>query len=271
MPGFVSYPVNWSTVLVKFCRSEHNVLSNGARLRIGTLQEFRDTENQSLKDEGEGTFRVVINFAQPTWIGFDWFRAVAKIGYEEGPPKIPYVEGTVVSELQLLEVDRPRRRVLVVGSVLIYEVDSNAMVLCLSTQVRGTLTNPFDEYDSAWAIRPEHRGFFFSHLRKLLESKVRKEDWFQEGIGFFSKSSPVGYGQRYFAATNEQDVPIDFIRYVAENCDLIKPIQFFTENEYRFILRLTGMPTVVSEQIFPRFVEGLTLRPLLFDPLDQCV
>lgn len=150
-------------------------------MRLGTLTEYRKNENAAIRDEYEGTYKVILRFPEPTKIDMKALQRVT-MGTSPTLSTIPissgeskdnvmatsfagyHTSGSLFCVDQVTVWARSDNDITLEGSVTLHAEGADAWLLCLSeSDVLGS-TIPDAGYNSAWSIQPNNVFEFAKRL-----------------------------------------------------------------------------------------------------------
>jgi hypothetical protein len=195
-----------SMIAYKYLRKEHlkNFIKDGS-IRIGTLYEFRDIENQSLRDELEGRRIIKISSGkQPAHFSEKDFQKL-----------LPMIERTEKKNVHIYVDDKTQFEMQV----------ANAYVFCTSLKLDSSLYSRF-ECDAHYAIHKpiEFAKILFNNLnevKKFILCYDRRE------VKYIDK--PITLSER-----NKEQILLDRNETFWDTC-FSKPKTFSIEHELRMV------------------------------------
>ncbi|MEM8655917.1 MAG: hypothetical protein AAGF36_14335 [Pseudomonadota bacterium] len=243
--------------LHKFCETSYHP-KNCSTLRIGTLNEFRTTQNAELRDEGEATFDLKIVFRDGTVVERLWlnkiFRGILYMGHPE--EKIPeyyeffkeFPEGSVkgnLSSFSFKPVSRSHNAVS--GHIELNFEEANWHVFCMSLAEKD-FTSPFEGYDDCWNFPVEEIESFKQALTDDFLPDLRQSHFTNESLkkvtslgsnakGLVIEDGPVEYTDRTRYIKQQSDLSLAEYIELVRKAPFTKPIKYAHEREYRFVLK----------------------------------
>lgn len=223
--------------LVKSCSSEFHPLSCGT-LRIGTLDDYRETHIPEIADKFEGTFTVNVKLHN---------RAITKKHFQILNQSHNSFAEFIMNEVVNIDT---RHEHLVYFDVFDYTVNiknNNRFIFCWSSLTRPLdCKDIFDGYESYWYIENPHKREFLLEMAKSLFRSINLQE--SHGHRVFSgeyeiqklqlgvRIQNVHYRERGISVDNlSYDINADLITECLQGASLIKPIHFSRECESRII------------------------------------
>lgn len=247
--------------LVKFCRPEHNIASDGTHIRIGTLEEYRKIENSEIRDESEGVVLFSFKFPQLTPVSKLWLRQIKHTDYgDQTPEPIARARGTIFTENMTSQRHPDSRKISVSGRFHAFNIHKNCYILSLSWQNQQQKFSPFSGYSSAWTIIKSQHQNFFKLLRSLMEHKIRCKPWFTPTMKCKSYAFPVIYVENWREITSEHDLSVERANYLFDNAWRVKSEDFKKEREFRFMLCVTDGRRTVAVPPEPIYINASLLK-----------
>lgn len=231
--------------LFKYCDKKYNVLS-GSTLRLGALHHFRKIENDSLRDEKEGTFKIQIDFSDgivlPTKIANLFFQSM--IGFGDTSEPIPHFNGSVSMHADKVEIDHVMAHEVKFKSakVTIKRSGLDSYIFCCS--MNPVKPQSFSGYNDHWKISNDKIEQFGIKTSQLILEQLKLDDinfsldsnkpLSKFGFSVQLQHRPINYIDRVLHIT-QNNLPSydDFIDLIA-NIDFYKPLKFKDEMEYRY-------------------------------------
>lgn len=238
--------------LYKFCRPEHKI-GDAKFLRMGTLFDFREIENDEIRDEAEGTYKFDIEFR----VKVELDRRIANLllsgamhfGSEKPPVQIP---GTISADVKNIKiVDNTGENVIVEDtSVSVTRTVNNQFIFCMSYMDGGEPISPFSDYNSYWSIPVWRANEFAQKLSELIMShspfsEINEDIQNKNSFSSFANISiqwnygPVNYIDKNIIFDNAADISYDKFLNTMINIPFTKPRKFSSEREYRFAFRIS--------------------------------
>lgn len=231
--------------LFKYCDKKYNLMS-GSTLRLSALHHFRKIENNSLRDEKEGTFTIQIDFSDgivlPTKVANLFFQSGIRFGDTSEPP--PSFPGSVSMHIDKVEIDHVMSHGVKFKSakVTIERSGLNNYIFCCS--MNPTKPQSFSEYNDYWKISKDKIDLFGIKTSQLILKQLKLADFnffpdrnrplSEFGFSVQLQHRPIKYIDRVMHIT-QNNLPSynEFIDLI-ENIDFYKPSKFKDEMEYRY-------------------------------------
>ncbi|HHR6466251.1 TPA: hypothetical protein ACS78B_003756 [Providencia alcalifaciens] len=231
--------------LFKYCDKKYNVMS-GSTLRLGALHHFRKIENDSLRDEKEGTFTIQIDFSDgiilPTKIANLFFQSM--IGFGDTSEPIPRFNGSVSMHADKVEIDHVMAHEVKFKSakVTIERSGLDSYIFCCS--MNPVKPQSFSGYNDHWKISNDKIEQFGIKTAQLVLEQLKLADFnffparngslSEFGFSVNLEHRPIKYIDRVLHIT-QNNLPSyeEFIDLIA-NMDFYKPSKFKDEMEYRY-------------------------------------
>jgi hypothetical protein len=259
--------------LVKFCKPEHNI-HRGAKLRIGTLHEYRTIENPELQDEAEGKYEFTIDFPEEIELDRKWinllFQGSIAFGNTDDNPRFPGEFSTHVEKLNLVR-QNANSVVLKDTTVKIHRGIHDCLVFCMSL-LPNVEAKLFDQYQDNWTFPEGKANTFAVRLAHLIMNQAKLANFDDSISASHSPNSiknlllnvrhrKVIYRERHLIITKHNMPSFDEMIETLLNIQFMKPPEPFSkEQEYRFVFELTDE----QGRIFPpKAPILLTLNPLI--------
>lgn len=231
--------------LIKYCNEEHNIALGCNTIRIGTLFEFRDCENEHLRDEGEGKFEFKVKFPSKMVVSPAWLESIELNGGEASAR---------VEELEIGAGTIKTSGFTFSGST------ENAWVFCTSAGESGVAGNISSTYSSAWELPEDSIGDFAQNVAGLLRQSIHVTDLpdtivqnntiseLERGLTINCSWGSVQYDQREVFISDPNQKSPDDIKQLLASISFIKPAEFSREREFRFVFQLQykGKPISVA-------------------------
>ena len=165
--------------LVKSCSKQNNPKTSGT-LRIGSLTEYRDSENKEVEDREEGFYRINIDL-KDKWITTNLFSHLNKSHLSLSSVHIHHLALKGSYEDRIL-VDYHAN----------YTWDNlNRFIFCITKTERAEdAQNIFSGYDDSWSIDYKKITWMKKAMEKNVDFKKEKElrfvfDFYYDGIIIF--------------------------------------------------------------------------------------
>lgn len=252
--------------LVKSCYQRDNIW-NRKTIKIGTLTEYRDTEDEQIADRHEGSINLFFdlnNFHMPIPLLNEintFSHASSNFHFKDlqlrPNPIFPnYIYAKRYSaESSLLKLNR--------------------YIFCMSALSNALLCHDiFKEYDDFWYFHSDRIKLFgditsVAILKEVINRTNKDEELFTTSI----KGKPLNL--RWYATRikyTQRDIEIDNlkfyknhdeIRYYLSEGHMVKPINFQHEQEFRFIFDIYCNGVLVHPLNKPLFVDAQSFLPLI--------
>lgn len=240
-------------VIVKRCEKKWNPM-NCKTLKIGTIDEYRKTENIEIKDADEYTFEIIVNLKDID-ISLELLEALQS------------ARG-MLSDCGIIKLDIEGRSNKLKDGVRIRHINSyvkwvgrDKPVYCMSKLAR--LPKPkeiFDSYDDFWFFPEKNLAKFASLLGKEVQDIYRKKllesnPDYKGRIEQFKcrcTTQDIVYAPRKITLEREHlnDFnSVDFLEKLVHGTIFLKPERFKEEKEIRFAFEFFHK----NEQIYPVF------------------
>lgn len=280
--------------LFKHCKPEHQPKTGGL-IRVGTLSEFRRSENKAVRDEREGLFRISLHFPKPIvvplqslrLVSFDSIPPLGKGHYANNIMTQPFsgqqTQGCLFSTIDAKVSKLSATEAELQGNIHLHFEGADAFIFCLSTSDQLGSVILDDEYSSSWSIKRGHVLSFMKKLGYLIERECQKTvpvrtetigalkaPGFQipkiDGLktGLILEISEVVYRRREIEINSGiDDNLINEVHACLDHSTIVKPPEFENEREVRMIFR----PALFDERAGKRYLIPNYLNPL-FLPVD---
>ena len=231
--------------LFKYCDKKYNIMS-GSTLRLGALHHFRKIENESLRDEKEGTFTIQIDFSDgiilPTKIANLFFQSV--IGFGNTSEPLPRFQGSFSIHIDKVEIDYVNTNEVKFKSAkaTIERSGIDSYVFCCS--MNPVKPQSFSGYNDHWKISNDKIELFGIKTAQLMLKQLKLADFnffptkngslSEYGFSVKLEHRAIKYIDRVLHITQNNLPSYDeFIDLIA-NMDFYKPSKFEDEMEYRY-------------------------------------
>lgn len=240
--------------LAKFCPPEFNILKGCNTIRLGTLFDFRNEENEKLRDDGEGTFSYSIDFPRLTKVSSDWLEAFNIDG-----------EGNVdIGHMEIRSDGYYVKNITLSGS------SHNCWIYCISKSIKSA-GNISDTHQENWQIPSEKLQELSAYIASLLFDSLTVSDlpdYIQERYGIKeimqrlslkTEIREIDYNVRSRLINKEEDISIPEIYEIKDSVAFMKPKSFEPEQEVRIAFWLCFDNQKISIVNKPKI---LNLRPI---------
>ncbi len=263
--------------LIKWCKAEHN-LKDAKFLRIGSLHDFREAEDPSLRDEAEGDAHFTVYFDVNTPISLSHLSRLAPDLFSfEGLQGSSILRRPFVANTDSLKMNFDTKSGLgrVGGSISYSVCESNAYIFCMSVGAIGECC-PFPIYNSMWVL-PSSKIHAFAKILRMQFERRSLAEWLRpdflptlgtsdfEALSLQVDYGSVVYGPRNISLTEVTETSVALIEQRIGRCEFFKPVSYCQEKEFRFVVRLVckshTMPLISKSEMLdaPEFAN------LLFD------
>ena len=236
--------------LVKSCKKKYNPLVSQT-LRVGSLSEYREIEEDQVVDKEEGFFRIKFDLKKK-WIKTDLFN---HLNFSHNSD----FSARNIS-LNLMGSDQGYMFIDYTGE---YEwANKNRFIFCISKiNAHEDSTSIFPDYDDYWfvslfrqqSIREEMAKSLFSVVKDKIRSGEKLFDHDIDDLSLLeikSYSQDIAYGHRdLYLGNSDIDRMTDFLVSIFDNIKFIKPERFSPEKEVRFV--------------FDFYYKGILIHPLV--------
>ena len=258
--------------LVKFCKPEHNI-HHGAKLRIGTLHEYRTIENPELQDEAEGKYEFTIDFPEEIELDRRWanllFQGMFAFGNTDDVPRFAGAFSAHAEKLHLVRQNADSI-VLKDSTVKINRGVNDCLVFCMSL-LPNAEAKLFKQYEDCWTFQEDKANTFSMRLANLIMNQAKLSSFDDSLSATHSPRSisqltlnvrhrKVIYRDRHLIITEHNRPTFDELIEILINIPFVKPPEPFSkEEEYRFVFELQD-----EQRIYPpKAPILLTLNPLI--------
>lgn len=222
--------------LVKSCNKEKNLL-NINTLKIGTLQEYRKTEQQQILDKEEGFFYVTCD-VNNLFIDINYFNFINQSK-----------EGFIKLIPENITFKKQYKNILLIDFKAKYQwVNNSRFIFCLSKMKDHTeSTSIFPNYDDYWYTHISNKEILIKHIEQALFDEVIKS--LNKGYKVFTKPTPninnlkikshfqeIIYTDRNIHLNNESFYPKkEKLISLLNGINYVKPERYNTEFEVRIV------------------------------------
>lgn len=232
-------------LLAKSCEKQFNI-KNGT-LMLGTLNEYRETEDEQIGDKGEGKIQFNLQFDGDVTISKQWFNTLQPGGWQIGDVKPIYFPGYTTAHFHHVEiVDRDEHTVtLRNSSATIWREAPNCFVFCMS-EIKKTheCIGIFPKYDDYWYVNSLNAKSFGVMIGRTLFDKIKSgrdsanhvipANVDISNLKIHMRHELVKYTDRDLHVTNETAFTLDALTDHLRDMAFLKPVRFKKEREYRF-------------------------------------
>ncbi|MGB6231502.1 MAG: hypothetical protein WBF53_15410 [Litorimonas sp.] len=291
--GLVHQRISSFGSVVKDCKAEH-LPQAGRFLRVGTLSGYRKEENEKVRDEGEGTFELTLDFANGCNVSREWLSSVT-MGLWPGPfgggsyngnnngyittVETPLTLGSLSMVESSADIQAHGEMVRVSGHFTLSFEGADAFIFCLTENMEDGSVIDHPEYNSKWAIKPPRLLEFGYRMANEINLKLSQREGLaketigplvgpgfeppprsalggavRSGISIFK----VDYRERTIKVKGQSDDVLEAVHKAITQSAFTKPPIFSSEKEVRFIFR----PLVQVKEgyyLFPNYCEPLLI------------
>lgn len=240
-------------LLAKNCYKKDNILRRGT-IRLGSLYEYRATEQEQIADSEEGLFSYEIEFNGEVLVSRRWLNAIfnpairlSVAGADDLPHQmLPGLFEIAVHSLNYRRLDATGNDFIVTdSSASISREVINGFMFCTSL-IRKTSESKgiFPNYDDCWYLNPSNADRIAEYMCRILSKKIvtcRDEgnhlippEIDLNGLEVICQHGLVIYQDRHLVITKEADAPLNEFSERTRNLHFVKPPKFSHEKEYRF-------------------------------------
>ncbi|AHC85745.1 hypothetical protein X970_12075 [Pseudomonas monteilii SB3101] len=258
-------------LLVKSCERKHNI-KNGT-IKVGTLYEYREIEDDDLIDSGEGMLTFTLNFHGKITISKRWFDLFDSGFIQLDDEPVVQFPGRTKASFERLEIVNisSHGMDLLESSAILARESLNSFVFCMSRVKREVdAIEVFPKYDDCWAIQETKSKEFAAKLARMIGRYIVQQhslgnyilpaetDCSKLGIQFIGRR--VEYLSREIDLYDRGLVVLEDFESKLENMAFIKPESYSKECEYRF-----NFVAIVNGEIVEPIVKSVFLvsTPLL--------
>jgi len=222
---------------VKSCSKEFNPKKTN-NLKIGTIEEYRNTPIKEIKDVYEGTFTLNINLKDIT-IEIEKFNAINNVygNFAFGNTKRLALKNFKIDSVDLKEYEAQ-----------ITLRSQNSFIFCWSLlEKTSDCAEIFEGYDDYWHINEKNLHRFSENLahclysqlyvRESLGTKVFEGDYDIENLQVNIFFQDIIYRERDFTLENNNfHIELEALLDCMRGIHFIKPLSFSKEKESRIIM-----------------------------------
>lgn len=262
--------------IVKRCCAEHR-LPSCSKLRLGTLLDYRRSEDEELRDREEGrytlTFRLTENMILPREFCSGLFPGLAGLFPEIAQSRpLFYTDPRGEQDWSGMNIVVDHDQVRVLSGGVQTWMFPNSFVLSMQTGSDQPFTNG-GKYDADWRIREDDANTFAEQLRVLVSQQVRPIQAIMspyldlvgssDNLSVTVRHSKVEYESGEFSL---EDMDLNDPQSVVERlwrAPFMKSDLFSYQNEYRFVVALEfdGRPVPIHQRFL--FIPSETLYQYL--------
>jgi hypothetical protein len=259
--------------LTKFCCSEHNI-DSGAKLLIGTLQKYRDSEDDELNDASEGTYQYKLSFPEPIELDIRMANLLFSSGIAFGDTSnTPRFAGGFEVKIDEVNIDKVTDAALFLkrAEVTVKREVPNSHILCMS-QASEEFKNPFPKlYDSSWSVPFTQATDLANKLGGLIFNQISMDAYQLAGLNSLRPSDfrnlslnirhmPVRYKSRNYIITPDNMPSYEELLKDFNDVSFIKPLSYRVEQEYRFEFQLVCGDRILAARKKDQLLNLNTLR-----------
>lgn len=267
-------------LLAKSCKPEHNI-KTGRTIRIGSLNEYRTTENIQIADRGEGTLKFSLNFDGEVEIPIRYFNLInggaihiIQDGHGFTDENFP---GNTLCHWERLEYKSGRAGfiTLIDSSAIITRKAFNSFVFCMSSvRDEAECKNMFSDYSDCWSIRQETAEYWLRGVNHLLHKRIIHEhhqgnfitpkEIPPEDLVMVVTHSPIIYQPREIHINNTNSNNFEGVISSLERITFTKPEHPFSkEKEYRFEFIITHNGSIIEPSVNSIILDVPELLPVV--------
>lgn len=262
-----------NVLLGKSCTKSNNI-KNGT-IKLGTLHEYRSTENEEILDRKEGMLSFYLKFDGDVRISSKWLDSMTEsVCLIETPtPNLPgYMKSSVDFRITGIESEHVT---LTDSSATIEREALNTFVFCMSSiKEKQECVGMFRGYDDYWYLKESSDLEFGWKLGRLLlkhiidqhaeGNYILPEETRLEGLDIKVRPRLVDYVARELHITGDGDIALDKFTEKVMFMSFIKPEEFKHEKEYRFELTAVVDGMIVEPVVNYVILDSSSLTHLLF-------
>lgn len=236
--------------LVKSCKKKDHPHQSGT-LKIGSLAEYRDTENKQVEDREEGFYRIKFDL-NDKWISTDLFNY---LNYSHS--------SNLSAHIHLLNIKNQDFSSVRVDYKADYKwVNHNRFIFCITKTERvEEAQGIFSGYDDSWSVNYNKIAWLKRSMEMAVLDKIKGMissgnlifgDSFNnpDKISIESYSQDIIYQTRDLYLGNKDIDPMtDTLISLFKNVKFIKPVYFRKEKELRFVFDFYYDGQIVFPQI----------------------
>lgn len=246
-----------SRVLVKHCKAKDNIFERGS-VKLGTLEEYRSTEDQLRKDAGEGTFDYRLQFPEPIEVDSSWLDSIVVMA---APMDAPYDLNCETSISY--EPIGQSKKLMVQGSVDISIKFKNCFVFCMSIYDSvDQIEQPFPDAPDYWYFEEQYLNMFNKMIFRLLSRSAKYSMIFEPyywptrmipedaEIEFRRGRKEVEYEREMVVVSQQSDFDPYTLSDKFWNSPFIKPSRYRSEKEFRlaYLMYANGQAVGVKDE-----------------------
>ncbi|KAF2393159.1 hypothetical protein [Pseudomonas frederiksbergensis] len=232
-------------LLAKSCAKQFNV-KNGT-LMLGTLNEYRETEDEQIGDKREGKIQFNLRFDGDVTISKQWFNTLQPGGWQIGdvkPINLPGYTAAHFHHVRTVGIDE-HTVTLRDSSATIWREALNCFIFCMS-EVKKTYEciDIFPTYDDYWYVNSLNAQHFGEMIGRTLFDKIQSgrasgnhiipANVDITNLKIHMRHELVKYTDRDILITSETAYTLDALINQLRDMAFVKPTLFKKEKEYRF-------------------------------------
>ncbi|WP_157829736.1 hypothetical protein [Pseudomonas fluorescens] len=233
-------------LLAKSCNKPYN-LANGT-LRLGTLNEYRETEIQQIADKEEGLLTHRLLLEGRVKVPVKWYNTFCGGGMQLGPELPLSFPGRTKVRFERVHLESHDNEfaILTDSSILIQREAPSCFIYCMSeVKHRRECLDIFPQYDDYWYINAASAPDFAKLMGEILFEKIIHEH--TNGRYVLPSTTPlnklqlriqtgkVKYMERTIHIDSANEFLIDeLVGRIFESSFTKPPIPFEKEKEFRF-------------------------------------
>lgn len=232
-------------LLGKSCKRVHHI--NNGTLRLGSLTEYRNSENPEIADREEGVHRFKINLEGEVEVDAYLFDSLNSGASISGKP-VRRFPGFTASHLIHIEQVGPYGDTVILKDtkIEVYRKALNCFIFCMSAvDDLAECSSLFSSYDDCWGIPVSNVEKFASKLASALlqtikERQIAGDHVIPSNIDANKIVITVAFGKVMYAARDlhinsaNKEVFAGVVQRMASMVFIKPPIPFSREKEFRF-------------------------------------
>lgn len=267
-------------LLAKSCKPEHNI-KTGRTIRIGSLNEYRTTENLQIADRGEGTITFSLHFDGEVEIPMSFFNLINGAGVQIVQDGYACIDQSFTGHSHCnwarmeYEIRKNGFVTLIDSSATINRRSFNSFVFCMS-EVRDELEcrNMFKDYTDCWSIPRERAEYWLRGVNYLLHKRIKDEhdlgnfiipkEISPEELVMRVAHRPITYQPRDIHINNQNSKDFESVISSLKNISFTKPEDpFAKEKEYRFEFIITHKNRIIEPSVNSIILDAPELLPVV--------
>lgn len=267
-------------LLAKSCKPEHNIKTSKT-IRVGSLNEYRTTENLQIADKGEGTITFSLHFDGEVEVPIRFYNLISgaasqiiQDGYAVPDHSFPG-HSHCYWEHERYQIRRNGFITLIDSSAIITRKAFNSFVFCMS-EVRDELEckNMFEDYSDSWLVPKERAEYWLRGVNYLLHKRIKEEHDLgnyitpkgipPEELVMRVAHRPVTYQPRDIRINNQNPHNFEEVINSLAHISFTKPEDpFAKEKEYRFEFIITHKGAVIEPSVNSIILDVPELLPVV--------